>query len=292
MQKNKGSALLTTLLVMSFAAVTMMALVNIQQILTYRTEQTIRSQENFQYVMGVEDWAVGQLYHYVSLDDQKRSEMPFPIRLANTPLPYGAIEGVIVDAEGGFNINSLGFKPDIEGLTKGILAIYPAMKPEQASVLIESLISHNAPENATPTSHFFTPTELRASNVVTPQEFERMNQWMVALPEKTPLSVNTASSEALIIASAGNIDRASADAFIAARDKFGWISDLTALTNMPEYKAIETSNLELGLTPRYFWILTTIKGEDLHDNFYTLLKVEATNGKMDVKILWRSYGTW
>jgi general secretion pathway protein K len=295
-RRDKGTALLTTLLVLSFSAMTIMALVNIQQLLMYRTEQTLHSQENFQYAMGVEDWAKGRLFTYVNLPAEKKKEFPFPQILPLTPIPYGSTYGELFDAEGSYNINNLGLDSENNEETQnnfiaGLKAVYPDLKQENARELFQLIQNQFAQNNGAAKPQFLSSTELRASNLLTPQQFDSFSQWTIALPAKTPLSINTASAEAIVMASNGKVDLQSAQAMVIARQKMGWITNLEQLKNDPAFSTLENNKVDFGLEPQHFWVITTIMEGKSSYRLYTLLKVLPSGGTMDVNIVWRSYGT-
>ena len=173
----------------------------------------------------------------------------------------------------------------------GLTTIYPDVTEEKAGALYQLIVDQFNQNNGSGNAQFLSSTELRASNLLSPAQFDDLSHWMIALPATTKLSINTASAEAIVMASAGKVDRVTAQAMVEARDAMGWITSLDQLKDSDAFSKLATYNIDFGLEPKHFWVITTIQERHSTYRLYTLLKVGAAGGTMDEFTLWRSYGT-
>lgn len=290
--KSRGSALLTTLLVLSFTAITIMVLVNIQQILTFRTEQTIRAEQNFHSAMWVQDWASTRLMEFYKLDEEQQKQVAFPIVFPPQSLPYGTLSGSIEYAESSFNVNNF-----LEGgneITKekaqeefvaGLTAIYPETSATQATRLYDFIMERQA------TKLFLSVSELRPSNALSPADFDLLSNWMIALPGKTKININLVPAPGLVMLTKGRLTLAGAQNIVDDLQSQGWISDLTSLLDQSMYKDINLFKDEFSFEGKYFWVVATIQQGKNPISLYTLVKAEPDKEKLVLRTIWRSYRT-
>lgn len=297
MKSHKGTALLTTLLVMSFAAMTLMVLINIQQILTFSSAQFFENQTKYHEAMGVEDWAASELIQYISTPKEEKVAIVFPRRLPPTKTPVGLIAAELQIADGAFNINNVlssnAVNPQsaIEDFVHGLTAAIPSLVPNKAEQLYQYLQTYLLQENYQGTNYFLSTTELPASHLLVPQEYEELNTWMTALPDKTQANFNALVPESLVMLTSGKIDLQTAKNIIKARNDLGWVTDLTPLQENSSFGELSKFTSLFTFESQYFWLLTVIKSGKISTILYTLIKAEGNNsGKVNLSILWRSYG--
>ncbi len=113
-RRQRGIALLTALLLVSLATVAVVAMTASQQLGIRRLENTLRSDQAWQYALGGELWARGILARDYKDDGQERVDdlsEEWAIRLPPLPIEGGEIAGALVDLQGLFNLNNLETPP-------------------------------------------------------------------------------------------------------------------------------------------------------------------------------------
>ena len=131
---------------------------------------------------------------------------PWALPLPPTPVENGSVEGRIVDAQSFLNANNLrsGAHATFERRRFERLFETQRLPSELLGVLVDQ---------ATPPLRM---QELATARAMTPAALAVLMRYVTALPEDTPLNVNTASSEALA-ASIANVDAGAMTQLIASR---------------------------------------------------------------------------
>ena len=131
---------------------------------------------------------------------------PWALPLPPTPVENGSVEGRIVDAQSFLNANNLrgGAHAAFERRRFERLFETQRLPSELLGVLVDQ---------ATPPLRM---QELATARAMTPATLAVLMRYVTALPEDTPLNVNTASSEALA-ASIANVDAGAMTQLIASR---------------------------------------------------------------------------
>ncbi len=106
-QYERGAALLTAILIAALAAVLMVALTEAYQLHFRRTTVMVSSEVAMQYALGAESWAQDILRQDLEDTETDNRQEAWASSLPPLPIENGAIEGVLEDLHGRFNLNNL-----------------------------------------------------------------------------------------------------------------------------------------------------------------------------------------
>jgi len=216
--RQQGVALITALLVVAIVAVAATEMATRQQMDIRRTGGLLHGEQAYAYLLGAESWA-----QMVLARDQRDSKVDTLYEDWSTQPPVsmvegGAILGRILDLQGRFNVNSL---VDGKGVAdKDAITRYKRLlrQLDLAESLAESLadwidsdINVLFPDGAEDEVYLGASTPYRTANRLLvdiselrlikgyePEVIQKLRPFIAALPEVTPLNVNTASAEVLI----------------------------------------------------------------------------------------------
>lgn len=215
--KQRGVALITALLVVALATLAAVAMATRQQLDIRRTGSFLHSEQAYAYVVGAENWA-----RVVLIRDRKDSEIDTLAEDWSTQPPAsivegGSIIGRILDMQGRFNVNSLvsggQVNPDAVDAYKRLLILLD-LDEALADALVDWIdedIDVRFPDGAEDETYLLLPTPYRTANRLLadiselrlvagydePEVIEKLRPFIVALPEATPININTASAEVL-----------------------------------------------------------------------------------------------
>jgi general secretion pathway protein K len=119
-------------------------------------------------------------------------------------------------------------------------------------------------------------SELRLVKGVTPEAYEKLQPYITALPERTPVNVNTAS-DILLRAIFQPLDESSVEVLIGERDETpfkdvkSFIDSLKKLLNVDD--TLNLANLEslLSVSSNYFRLETTVRMDNVDQTLISLL---------------------
>lgn len=215
--RQQGVALITALLVVAIATVAAVAMATRQQMDIRRTAGLLHSEQAYAFSLGAESWA-----QVVLARDKRDSKIDTLYEDWSTQPPVSVVEGGsiigrILDLQGRFNVNSLvdgngvADKDAIERYKRLLnrLDLDEALADPLAD-WIDSNIDVLFPDGAEDEAYLGASTPYRAANRLVadiselrlvkgyePEVIEKLRPFIAALPEATPLNVNTASAEVL-----------------------------------------------------------------------------------------------
>ena len=241
MQRSRGVALITVLLVVAFATIAAVALSSRLQLDIRRTENLLRSDQAWLHALGVDNWAQGVL-----LDDL---ETPGPngqidhllegwyAPLVSVPIEGGMVNARLYDQQGLFNLNNL---LDKKGKPSAVdkdrfqrLLVMFELERELANAVIDWLDSdtnETPPRGAEDSVYQGRPQPYRSANRrmahvselllvegFTSEAYESLAPFITALPEYVAINVNTAPIQVLMILAPG-ITEENAEALVERRE--------------------------------------------------------------------------
>lgn len=234
-QQHQGVALVSVLLMLSITTVMAIAIISKQQILIFKQQDQLDLDKGWHYVLGTEDWAIDTLQ--TSMDDGEGEGRNPPLSLALTLDSNVTITAKITDLQGRFNINTLvdKGKPDAQQLTR-FRRLLHLMDLE--TDLVDSVIDWiddnedlHYPAGAEDDDYLQSTPAYRAGNQmmsdkdeliwvkgITNQASRRLSQHLVALPEQTPVNVNSATAQVLMSLADG-LSITDAESIIQHREK-------------------------------------------------------------------------
>ncbi len=237
---ERGVALITALLVVSLATLAAVAMATRQQLDIRRTGNLIHSEQGYAYVLGAENWA-----RVVLARDRRESEIDTLSEDWSTQPPVsivegGSIFGRIVDMQSRFNVNNLvsggEINQDVYDAYKRLLILLD-LDESLADALVDWIdddIEVRFPDGAEDETYLLLATpyrtanrpladisELRLVSGYEPEVIETLRPFVVALPEATPINVNTAGAEVLSSVAPG-MDLSDGEGLVQARSEEGY----------------------------------------------------------------------
>jgi general secretion pathway protein K len=215
-ERQRGVALITALLVVALATVAAVAMATRQQLDIRRTGNLLHGEQAYTYLLGAESWA-----RVVLARDLRDSQIDSLSEDWATQLPASFVEGGsligrIRDAQALFNLNSLvvggqADNPAIERY-KHLLAALD-LPVELADPLVDWMdadVNVRFPDGAEDETYLLLQppyrtanqpladiSELRLIRGYEPEVVELLQPHVVALPEPTPININTAHATVL-----------------------------------------------------------------------------------------------
>lgn len=239
-RRQRGVALITALLVVAIATVAAVAMANRQQLDIRRTGSLLHGEQAWAYVLGAENWA-----RVVLRRDAKDSKIDTLAEDWSTQPPVsfvegGSIVGRLIDMQGRFNLNNLvnGNKVDEDWVTvyKRLLR-HLDLDESLADALVDWIdpdINVRFPDGAEDESYLLLDPPYRAANrpLVDVSELRlvkgysaeavaKLEPHVVALPQKSPINVNTADAVVLSVTAEG-LSLSDGEALLEVRPEEGY----------------------------------------------------------------------
>jgi len=208
----KGVALITVLLVLAVATVLAVTMSVQQQISIHRTENILYSNQAWQYVLGLEKWAIAVLEQDLKTNNTDSLLDKWNQGIPETEVTNGIIQAKILDLQGFFNLNNLIINGEvsevdlqrfsrlleIQGLDQNIAnAVLDWIDKDTDSRFpggAEDVIYMTRPEPYRSANGYFTDkSELMLVEGIDVEVYQKLAPHVVALPAYTPLNVNTAT---------------------------------------------------------------------------------------------------
>lgn len=198
---------------------------------------------------------------------------PWALPLPPTPVENGSVEGRIVDAQSFLNANNL---------RGGAHAMFERRRFER---LFETQRLPNALLGvlADPATAPLRMQELATARAMTPAAFAVLMRYVTALPEDTPLNVNTASSEALA-ASIANVDAGAMTQLIASRAERPFTSLADFRERLPAGASIGDEAM-YTVKSRYFLVFVRARQGDTIAQAHALVD---RAGSASSRIVWQT----
>ncbi len=238
--KQLGVALITAMLVVSLATVAAVAMASRQHLDIRRTSNILDTDQALLYALGAESWASQILARDRRENQTDTLGEDWAKLLLPIAVPGGSIVAAVEDLQGRFNINSLvvdkkpnqvaleRFKRLLESLEletnladavldwvdKDVDVRYPN-GAEDDEYLREK------PAYRTANALMSSTSELMLVKGMTLEAYDTLSPHLTALPDSTPINVNTASVQ-VIMGLAENIAQSDAEALVESRGEEGF----------------------------------------------------------------------
>jgi general secretion pathway protein K len=198
---------------------------------------------------------------------------PWALPLPPTPVENGSVEGRIVDAQSFLNANNLrgGAHATFERRRFERLFETQRLPSELLGVLVDQ---------ATPPLRM---QELATARAMTPAALAVLMRYVTALPEDTPLNVNTASSEALA-ASIANVDAGAMTQLIASRAERPFTSLADFRERLPAGASIGDEAM-YTVKSRYFLVSVRARQGDTIAQAHALVD---RGGSASSRVVWQT----
>jgi len=198
---------------------------------------------------------------------------PWALPLPPTPVENGSVEGRIVDAQSFLNANNL---------RGGAHATFERRRFErlfEAQRLPSELLGVLADQAMRP----LRMQELATAHAMTPATLAVLMRYVTALPEDTPLNVNTASSEALA-ASIANVDAGAMTQLIASRAERPFTSLADFRERLPAGASIGDEAM-YTVKSRYFLVSVRARQGDTIAQAHALVD---RGGSASSRVVWQT----
>lgn len=233
LKAERGVALITALLVTAIVTVVAVGMASRQQLDIRRTGNIFDYDQAYHYALGVESWAQGVLATDLlqdTVENDKRDFLTEPWATVLPPIEVegGEVAGRIIDLQGRFNLNNLvpplppqqqnqnlsqpqPPNPEAVAIFQRLLRnlglnpdlIYPVIDWIDEDVVLTingaEAVQYlkNTPAYRTADGPMSSPSELLMIEGFTPEAYALLAPYVTALPQPTPINVNTAPGHVL-----------------------------------------------------------------------------------------------
>ncbi len=302
MRHNRGTAIVLALFITALVAAIAVTLMLRVKIDTQRTRLTLDQIQANLYADGALLWAKNQLRNDALQQHPDQAIDRLPLTSPDNVQGGVHIRTIITDAQSQLNLNNLN-DPLYQALFARLIQL---LAPSTRATDIKKIIAattdwitrgaHNTAfdqryAKATPAIHhphqlFASVSELENVAGMTPALYQQLAPYLTALPNKTPLNINS-MPKILLMSLADGITDTMASALIAQRP----FASLNALAQFPLVKNSAIAQNGLTVISQYFLIQTNIRGNSQQMTRYSLLMRQTLNGKPTITVLWQSQGT-
>lgn len=301
--RQRGVALLTAIVIVALGTVLMTSMLWDTHLNQRRTENIVFSDQAWLYAMGGEDWARSILKRdrQNSKSDDLTEAWATPI--SGLPIDGGSLSGQLEDLQGKFNLNDmisdsgqpvqayidqfrrlrtlLGITQPIENAIVDWMD--PDLEPRFPGGAEDSTYLGQTPAYRAANQPMTDVSELRMVAGVTPQMYQALLPYVIALPQRTAINVNTASVPVLMSLADG-ISQEQADNWIQQRQSqpFRSPQDFTSKLNGQNQLKIQ-----VGVSTEWFALRTRVNIGSLGVSMYSLLARDAAG---NVHVMRRTLG--
>jgi general secretion pathway protein K len=288
LSRQRGSAIIIALFVMSLAAIISVSMLSRSSIATRRTVLMLNADQSQLYAQASVNWAIDLLKNNLKQQKTGRLTDTFPIQSKTDTVNGYVIESSIEDMQGYFNLNNLTKQDYLSDMTNIILAASDWIGPGKSETLNAYYGKLNPPYRA-PHKAMASVSELRLVRGMTPEIYNELLPYITALPIATQINVNTAP--AMVIMSLSKTLTPEGARTIEARRKAMPFIDAGSFMNFDLVKNNQVTADQITVLSSYFLVKTSVKVGRQQTVLYTLLNRVTKNSKPDVIVVWQTKGT-
>ncbi len=308
-KREAGTILITTLLLLAVVTVIAVGMAERGEIDIKRTSQLLTAQQAYFYVKPAEIWAAQLLQSLPLTITKETALLQWPQIMPALSITGGVVNATLYDAQGEFyNLNNLSDPNAQSGFSMLLKTFLPVEEMKNEKFLLAAMVSWIAPsgqETDTLSDQYYlglnppyraahhlfvSPSELRLVKGITAKSYSLLMPHLIALPERTPVNINTANQA--VFTSSG-FSANDANFLIAIRQGKGGFKNLTDFTGLPMMQNRNLSGQNFTIDSTYFLLKTTVRLNQQYLTVYTLFKRTKNTSKKsnDIKILWQTRGT-
>ncbi|WJW75224.1 type II secretion system minor pseudopilin GspK [Thiohalobacter sp. IOR34] len=305
LNRQRGVALLTAVLVVALATVAAVGMASRQQLDIRRSANLLQADQALAYALGVEDWA-----RVVLRRDREENRVDhlgedWARRLMPLAVEGGMLTGFVEDQQGRFNLNNLlvdgrPSEPDLAqfrrlleqldldpGLALALLDWMDAdLEPRFPGGAEDDLYLLRTPPYRAANRHLVSPSELRLVAGFDAAVVSRLAPYVTALPARTPINVNTAP--ALVLQSLHPaLTPADAEQLVEGRGDEGYAS-VDAFLRQEVFAGRTLDAGRLAVSSQYFLLRAEVQLGTARRRLESLLQRDAKG----LRCLLRSRGDW
>ncbi len=302
-RKNKGSALLSALFLMTLVAIAATAMSTRLQLDIYRTRLTLESDRLMLAVQALSFWAMDSLLNPNTKLKQKEeggAVLVYPRSLAKL-YPEMTMSGGLYDLQARFNLNNLqdvGYqsfffrllkntfkKVELKDLQYIVTATTNWISPYQPARGVDDFMTYYYQQKP-PYLPAYQPmqslTEFRLVAGVNAEIYQKLYPHITALPTTTPINLNTASP-AILKALGNGLTDTQLTELLQLRDQKGAFkaSDILLLVSQFQIPAKQVT-----VESEYYLFSGKVNGKELSLNYYMVLhRSKDRTGTMTVQVV-------
>jgi len=308
--RQRGAALVTVLLVVAVVTVICSSLIARQQLAIRASGNQLASQQAKLYALGGEALGLAVLMRDLKEPgSDPMNPVDHPLELWAKPLPafpieQGEISVRIEDLAGRFNVNSLVAddrvnKLAVERFQRLLLRL--EIETPYAERLIDWLDKDQEPTGEfgaednqyllaqppyrTAGQEMQDASEMRLLLGMTEEHYRRLRPYIAALPAKVPLNVNTASAVVLSSLS-DSLDLAAAGALLTGRGREGY-RDVRAFLDQPAMAGTGVREVGLAVGSNYYLARSEVRLDERREILSSTLQRDSQG---NIRVLRRSLG--
>lgn len=311
LQRKRGVVIIVALFVVALVAAISFAMMARLARDTGRTQLILRTTQAELLAQGSLAWAREKLRDNFIKQKPDRVVDKIPIESEVNTVQGYEIKSTIYDMQSRYNINNLE-KPENEiPLQRLFQAVLPEYSEEQIIELMAAIFDWITPTSQNKFNDYYLSrpipyrvahrslvsiSELRLVKGITPKVYSSLLPYLIALPEQTPVNVQTAPAQVLLTTSP-NLPLEVAAVVVAQRKEkpILKVEDYKSLEILKPYKFDEGKDGKkesMTTISTYFLVVTEIKIEKQKILLYTLLRRNADQGNPTINTVWQSKGSW
>ncbi|MCW8924641.1 MAG: type II secretion system minor pseudopilin GspK [Xanthomonadales bacterium] len=297
--RERGVALITAVLVVAIAAIIGTSMMSRQNFDTQRTTNIIHRDQAVAYALGAEHWAGAELSRDALNNDYDHLAENWAYELPPLPIDGGYISGRLQDLQGRFNLNSVLDPIQAERLVRlcQSINVEPDFIPALQDWIDEDTeLRDNGAEDESYTlldppyraanRHLADTSELLLVRGVSVEDYNSLIFFVSALPENSPINVNTASAR-LIQSLAPDIAAPDVERIIALRADSPY-QKVDTFVEDRAFAGKELSESFLGVSSSYFLLTADVV---LGDASFTLQSVLRRAPEGRITVMQRRFGS-
>lgn len=303
--KQQGTAIIVALFVVALVAVAATMMIERLRTDTRRTELVLNANKAYLYAQGSIIWAIDQLNNNWKQQQPNKIIDRTPI---SSPIDHqdGAnISSVIYDAQGYFNINNLNNPPTLINFIRLIqtlapevnggnaqniaLAVFDWISSNTKSPELDDYYLKSSPPYRAPHRLMVSVSELRLVKGITPQLFEKLSPYIIALPRQSLININNATAP-IFVALSQNMTPETGKA-IEKAVKQAPFNNTNDFLNFDPVKNSQIEADKITITSNFFLVKTNVTLGQQNLILYTLLERIAQGSQTKTVVLWQSKGT-
>jgi general secretion pathway protein K len=302
---NKGVALITAVLVTAIIVIAAVGMAAEQQLELRRTSNIIEGDRAYLFALGVESWAA-----QILTQDRQNSQIDYLGQDWATVLPPITVEGAVIighleDAQGRFNLNDLvkagkASPLDVERFRR-LLSLVGA-NPNLSDAVVdwidpdsevtypngaedEEYMSQTIPYRAA-NRMMISASELLLIKGFTAQAYQALAPYVIALPARTSINVNTAD-KVVLMALIPDISEGDLETLLTTRQN-GAFANVSAFA---QQKVLAGRNVEMqGLSVASDYFLLDALSRYGHGQVHIFSLLARKDN--ETRVIWRAQGTY
>lgn len=311
--KQKGSALLMALFISAIAAIISISLLDRQSVDIERTALNLNANQAYLYAQGAEIWAdhylLGNIYP-TTTGNTKYPWNAWPKIMPMQKLPNGgSVTAILMDAQSLYNVNNLQDENQQSIFLQLMKNLLPGAYSQNAPAIVSGLVNwisplgqnsnvnleeyylnHQPPYRSGHTL-FAMVSELRVVNGVTQQVYNVVSPYLIALPDKTMININSAPAVVLTTLS-NTMTLSQAQQLVSLRNSNGGFASIGDFQAIPLVQQLALNQSNITTTSNYFLLRVDVNYHNVNMTIFSLYKRALDkNNNLYVNKLWESIGT-